>query len=49
MVDLIGDIHGHQRDATRVKWYEPPDGHTLRTYALASEAIRGPSSSICTG
>ena len=39
MVDLIGDIHGHQRDTTRVKWYEPPDGHTLRTYALASEAI----------
>jgi hypothetical protein len=22
-----------------VKWYEPPDGHTFRTYAMASEPI----------
>ena len=33
------DKDGHQRDTTRVKWYEPPDGHSLRTYALASEEI----------
>ena len=33
------DKDGHERTATRVKWYEPPDGHTYRTYAMASEPI----------
>jgi len=33
------DKDGHERLATRVKWYEPPDGHTYRTYAMASEPI----------
>ena len=33
------DKDGHERLATRVKWYEPPDGHTFRTYAIASEPI----------
>ena len=33
------DKDGHERTATRVKWYEPPDGHTFRTYAMASEPI----------
>lgn len=37
--DLISDIHGHERLATGVKWYEPPHGHTYRTYAMASESI----------
>ncbi|MFM8496907.1 MAG: metallophosphoesterase [Planctomycetia bacterium] len=33
------DKDGHERLATRVKWYEPPHGHTYRTYAMASEPI----------
>jgi hypothetical protein len=33
------DKDGHERTATRVKWYEPSDGHTYRTYAMASEPI----------
>ncbi len=33
------DKDGHERLATRVKWYEPPEGHTYRTYAMASEPI----------
>jgi hypothetical protein len=33
------DKDGHQRTATRVKWYEAPFGHTYRTYAMASEPI----------
>jgi hypothetical protein len=33
------DKDGHERTATRVKWYEPPEGHTYRTYAMASEPI----------
>ena len=33
------DKDGHERLATRVKWYEPPDGQTYRTYAMASEPI----------
>jgi hypothetical protein len=33
------DKDGHERTATRVKWYEPPGGHTYRTYAMASEPI----------
>jgi hypothetical protein len=34
------DKDGHERTATRVKWYERPDGHTYRTYAMASEPIK---------
>ncbi len=33
------DKDGHERTAARVKWYEPPEGHNYRTYAMASEAI----------
>jgi hypothetical protein len=33
------DKDGHERTATRVKWYEPAYGHTYRTYAMASEPI----------
>ena len=33
------DKDGHERSATRVKWYEPAHGHTYRTYAMASEPI----------
>ena len=33
------DKDGHERLATRVKWYEPPHGHTYRSYAMASEPI----------
>ena len=33
------DKDGHERTAIRVKWYERPDGHTYRTYAMASEPI----------
>jgi hypothetical protein len=33
------DKDGHKRSATRVKWYEPPESHTYRTYAMASEPI----------
>ena len=33
------DKDGHQRTSTRVKWYEPPEGHSYRTYAMASEPI----------
>jgi hypothetical protein len=33
------DKDGHEQSATRVKWFEPPDGHTYRTYAMASEPI----------
>lgn len=33
------DKDGHERTATRVKWYESPHGHTYRTYAMASEPI----------
>jgi hypothetical protein len=33
------DKDGHERTATRVKWYDRPEGHTYRTYAMASEPI----------
>ena len=33
------DKDGHQRTSARVKWYELPAGHTVRTYAMASEPI----------
>jgi hypothetical protein len=33
------DKDGHERQAIRVKWYEPPNDHTYRTYAMASEQI----------
>jgi hypothetical protein len=33
------DKDGHERTSTRVKWYEDPQGHTYRTYAMASEPI----------
>jgi hypothetical protein len=33
------DKDGHERTATRVKWYEAPHGHTYRTYTMASEPI----------
>ena len=33
------DKDGHERSSTRVKWYEHPNGHTYRTYAMASEPI----------
>jgi hypothetical protein len=33
------DKEGHKRTVTRVKWYEAPNGHTYRTYAMASEPI----------
>lgn len=33
------DKDGHEHRATRVKWYEPAEGHTYRTYAMASEPI----------
>ena len=33
------DKDGHERHAIRVKWYEPPNDHTYRTYAMASEPI----------
>ncbi len=33
------DKDGHEQSATRVKWYEPPEGHTYRTYSMASEQI----------
>lgn len=33
------DKDGQERLATRVKSYEPPDGHTYRSYAMASEPI----------
>jgi hypothetical protein len=33
------DKDGHERTSARVKWYEQPDGHTYRTYAMASEPI----------
>lgn len=33
------DKDGHERKFTRVKWYEPPHGHSFRTYAMASEPI----------
>jgi len=33
------DKDGHDRTATRVKWYEPPEGHTLRTYAMPGETV----------
>jgi hypothetical protein len=33
------DKDGHERTATRVKWYEPPAVQTFRTYAMASEPI----------
>jgi hypothetical protein len=33
------DKDGHERTATRVKWYEPPQGRTYRTYAMASEPL----------
>ncbi len=33
------DKDGHERTATLVKWYEPPEGHTYRTYAMAAEPI----------
>jgi hypothetical protein len=33
------DKDGHERAATRVKWYEPPHGHSFRSYAMASEPI----------
>jgi len=30
----------HRRTATRVNWYEPPNGYTYRNYAMASEPIQ---------
>ena len=33
------DKDGNVRTRTRVRWYDPPDGHTFRTYAMASEPI----------
>ena len=36
---LFRDKDGHAREATRVKWYEPPHGHTYRSYAMAAEEI----------
>jgi len=33
------DKDGYERHANRVKWYEPPTGHTGRTYAFESEPI----------
>jgi hypothetical protein len=33
------DKDGHERTTVRVKWYESPNGHTYRTYAMASEPI----------
>jgi hypothetical protein len=33
------DKDGHEQAFSRVKWYEPPHGHTYRTYAMASEPI----------
>ncbi len=36
---VFRDKDGHERLTTRVKWYEPPTGHTYRTYAMASELI----------
>lgn len=33
------DRDGHDRTKTRVRWYDPPAGHTFRTYALATEPI----------
>lgn len=33
------DKDGRERSVTRVKWYEPPEGHTYRTYAMAGEPI----------
>ena len=37
--ETFRDKDGHERTSTRVKWYERPDGHTYRTYAMASEPI----------
>lgn len=33
------DKDGHERKAARMKWYEPPTGHTLGTYAMPGEPI----------
>lgn len=33
------DKDGHERRSARVKWYEPPHGHTYRTYAMPSEPV----------
>ena len=33
------DKDGHERNTVRVKWYEDPKGHTVRTYALQTEPI----------
>ena len=33
------DRDGLRRTSARVRWYAPPEGHTCRTYAMASEPI----------
>ena len=33
------DKDGHPRSFARAKWYEPPQGHTFSSYAMASEPI----------
>ncbi len=33
------DKDGHDRSKTRVRWYDSPEGHTFRSYALATEPI----------
>ena len=33
------DKDGHERSLARAKWYEPPEGHTFGSYAMASEPI----------
>ncbi len=36
---VFRDKDGHERSHTRVKWYDPPKGHTYRTYAMATDPI----------
>lgn len=33
------DKDGNQRTSARVKWYEPPEGHSCRTYAMLGEPV----------
>lgn len=33
------DKDGADRTKTRVRWYDPPEGHSFRTYAMAAEPI----------
>lgn len=33
------DKDGHERASARVKWYEPPAGHTCRSYAMVGEPV----------